>query len=222
MDTVKKRTTMVGIVTLIVGLVIGIGVGVWGIKTSHASNAPAATTSTTSSSTTSSNPSSNSSTIDQNKDESLLTPKDWDHWDPFRDMERMQEQIDRTIRDATEKFSLAPGAPVFRPDAGYSSSFDLRDRKDHYELRAYLPDVNASDVNVKIDNDQTLHVSVKQHKQETKNTKNGNASVTELGQYEQVVTLPEPVRSQDMKMDRHAHEIVITIPKANSNNNSTT
>jgi HSP20 family molecular chaperone IbpA len=216
MDTVKKRTTMVGIVTLIVGLVIGIGVGVWGIKTSHASNAPAATTSTTSSSTTSSNPSSNSSTIDQNKDESLLTPKDWDHWDPFRDMERMQEQIDRTIRDATEKFSLAPGAPVFRPDAGYSSSFDLRDRKDHYELRAYLPDVNASDVTVKIDNDQTLHVSVKQQKQQTKNTQNGSASISELGQYEQVVTLPEPVKSDQMKIDRHGHEIVITIPKAKS------
>ena len=216
MDTVKKRTTMVGIVTLIVGLVIGIGVGVWGIKTSHASNAPAATTSTTSSSTTSSNPSSNSSTIDQNKDESLLTPKDWDHWDPFRDMERMQEQIDRTIRDATEKFSLAPGAPMFRPDVGYSSSFDLRDRKDHYELRAYLPDVNASDVNVKIDNDQTLHVSVKQQKQQTKNTQNGSASISELGQYEQVVTLPEPVKSDQMKIDRHGHEIVITIPKAKS------
>ena len=216
MDTVKKRTTMVGIVTLIVGLVIGIGVGVWGIKTSHASNAPAATTSTTSSSTTSSNPSSNSSTIDQNKDESLLTPKDWDHWDPFRDMERMQEQIDRTIRDATEKFSLAPGAPVFRPDAGYSSSFDLRDRKDHYELRAYLPDVNASDVTVKIDNDQTLHVSVKQQKQQTKNTQNGSASISELGQYEQVVTLPEPVKSDQMKIARHGHEIVITIPKAKS------
>jgi len=228
MDEVKRRTTTVGIVTLIVGLVVGIGIGVWGIKTSHASNASAMTTNSTSGSTTSSNTSSNSSTnaIDQNKDDSLLTPKDWDHWDPFSDMERMQQQIDRAIRDATEKFSFAPGATTFRPSAGYSSSFDLRDRKDHYELRAYLPDVNPSDVNVKIDNDQTLHVSVKQQKQETKNTKNGSASITQLGEYEQVVTLPEPVRSQDMKINRNGHEIVITIPKANSNanknNNSTT
>jgi HSP20 family molecular chaperone IbpA len=136
-------------------------------------------------------------------------------------MERMQEHIDRAIRDATENFSLGPGASMFRPDAGYSSSFDLRDRKDHYELRAYLPDVNASNVNVKIDNDQTLHVSVKQQKQQTKNTKNGSASTTELGEYEQVVTLPEPVRSQDMKINRNGHEIVVTIPKANPNTNST-
>jgi HSP20 family molecular chaperone IbpA len=216
MDTIKTRTTWISIVTLIVGLVVGIGVGVWGIKTSHASNAPATTTNTPSSATPSSNTSPNGNTIDQNKEESLLTPKDWDHWDPFRDMQRMQEQIDRTIRDATEKFSLAPGASTFRSDVGYSSSFDLRDRKDHYELRAYVPDVNPSDVNVKIDNDQTLTVSVKQQKQQTKNTQNGSASMTELGQYEQVVTLPEPVKSDQMKIDRHGHEIVITIPKAKS------
>lgn len=232
MDTIKRRTTMVGIVTLIVGLVVGIGIGVWGINTSHASNTPATTGNTSSSSTSSSNTNSNpgntqsSPSIDQNKDEdSLLSPKDWDHWDPFRDMERMHEQIDRAIRDATEKFSFAPGATALQPDASYSSSFDLHDRKDHYELRAYLPDVNPADVNVKIDNDQTLHVSVKQQKQQTKNTQNGTARITQLGEYEQVVTLPEAVKSDQMKINRNGHEIVITIPKANSNangNNSTT
>src|SRR5205085_226658 len=204
MDEGKRKTTMVGIVTLIVGLVVGIGVGVWGIKTSTASNTPATTAQTR---TTNASSNASNSTIDKDKDDSLLAPKDWDHWDPFRDMERMQEQVDRAIRDATEKFSFAPGASVLRPDAGYSSSFDLHDRKDHYELRAYLPDVNPADVNVKIDNDRMLHVSVKQQKQQTKNTNNANATVTELGQYEQVVTLPEPVRSQDMKIDRHGHEI---------------
>ena len=227
MDTTKRRTAAVGIVTLIVGLIVGIGIGVWGIKTSNASNAPATVTASgTTSVGASSNTSSakSTSTVDQNKDEDpLLIDK---NWNPFTDMERMREQIDRAIRDATEKFSFEPGMDMFKPDAGYSSSFDLRDRKDHYELHAYLPDVNPSDVNVKIDNDQTLHVSVKQQKEQTKNTKNGSASITQLGEYEQVVTLPEPVRSQDMKIDRKGHEIVVTIPKANANtnnaNNSTT
>ena len=120
----------------------------------------------------------------------------------------------------TEQFEISPGATVFRPDAGYSSSFNLRDRNDHYELRAYLPDVNASDVNVRINNDRTLHVSVTQRKQQKKDTKNGSASFTELGQYEQVLTLPEPVKSSEMKVDRQHHEIVITIPEASSRTNS--
>jgi HSP20 family molecular chaperone IbpA len=218
MDMVKRRSTIVGIVTLIVGLIVGIGIGVWGIQTSRANSGPASTTQSTATNNGSSNASNNAS--DENKDDvPLLIDK---NWHPFLDFERMQEQIDRAIRDASEKFSSNQGANIFRPDAGYSSSFDLRDRKDHYELHAYLPDVNPSDVNVKIDNDQTLHVSVKQQKQQTKNTQNGSASVTELGEYEQVVTLPEPVKSDQMKIDRKGHEIVVTIPKANSNATSNT
>jgi HSP20 family molecular chaperone IbpA len=197
MDTIKKTTTMVGIVTLIVGLALGLGVGVWSMKSSQASNAPAAQHSLSAT----------------GKDEPSFATNDSD---PFRQMERMQEEIDRAIRNATEQFQLGPGATAFRPDAGYSSSFDLRDRKDRFELRAYLPDVKASDVNVKIDNDRTLHVSVSQRKQETKNTSAGSASFTELGRYEQVVTLPEPVKSSDMKIERKGHEVVITVPKANA------
>ena len=195
MDTIRKKSTIVGIVTLIIGLGVGLSIGVWGIKTSQAS-APR----TTSDKTTSETPAKTES-----KDSTVLR----DDWDPFRQMQEMQEEVDRTIRRATERFQLGPSASLFRPDAGYSSSFDLRDRKDHYELHAYLPDVNPSDVNVKIDNDQTLRVSVKQQKQQTKNTANGSASMTELGEYEQVVTLPEPVKSDQMKINRNGHEIVI-------------
>jgi len=83
-------------------------------------------------------------------------------------------------------------------------------------LRAYLPQVNASDVNVRVDNDRTLHVSVTQRKQQKKDTTNGSESFTDLGQYEQVVTLAEPVKSGEMKIERSGHEIVITIPKSNS------
>jgi HSP20 family molecular chaperone IbpA len=196
MITINRKMTMVGIVTLIVGLALGLGLGVWSVKNSHASNAPAPR-------------------INSEKRELTVTKSD--EWDPFRQMERMQEEIDRAIRNATEQFQLGPNTATFRPDLGYSSSFDLRDRKNHFELHAYLPDVvKASDVNVKIDNDRTLHVSVSQRKQETKNTSAGSASFTELGRYEQVVTLPEPVKSTDMKIERKGHEVVITVPKANA------
>jgi HSP20 family molecular chaperone IbpA len=189
MDTVSKKTKRAGIVTLIAGLAIGLGIGVCSAKTSYASTAPEQSGSTSKSST---------------------------EWDPVQQMEQMQQEIDHAIRRATQEFEASSKAAFFQPSVGYSSSFDLRDRKDHYELRAYLPDVKAADVNVKIDNDRTLDIQVTQHKQETKNTAGGNASFTELGKYEQVITLPEPVRSSEMKINRQDHEVVITIPKANA------
>jgi HSP20 family molecular chaperone IbpA len=188
MDTVTKKANRAAKVTLIVGLAIGLGISVWSAKTSHASTVPGQQTATSEKNT---------------------------EWDPLREMERMQEEIDRAIRRATRQFEAAPNAAWFHPSAGYSSSFDLEDRGDHYELRAYLPDVKASDVNVKIDNDRTLHVSITQRKEETKKTSSGSASFKELGKYEQVVTLPEPVRSSEMKIERHDHEVLVTIPKAN-------
>ncbi len=143
METIKKKTTMVGVTTLIVGLALGLGIGVWGIRSMQASS-PAA-------------PKAQTPPKAEAQEPSVARGEEWN---PFREMERMQQEIDRVIRNATEQFQIGPSASVFRPDAGHSSSFDLRDRKDHFELRAYLPDAEASDVNVKIDNDKTLHVSV--------------------------------------------------------------
>jgi HSP20 family molecular chaperone IbpA len=197
-NTIKNRTTIVGIVTLILGLALGLGIGVWSVKNSQARSASGAQVNLSSPAL--------SATAEPSFGKN--------EWDPFRQMERMQEEIDPAIRSATKHFELNPGAMVFRSDAGYSSSFDLRDGKNSFELRAYLPDAKASDVNVRVDNDRTLHVGVTQRKEETKSTSGGSGSFTELGHYEQVVTLPEPVKSSEMKVDRHDHEIVITIPKA--------
>jgi HSP20 family molecular chaperone IbpA len=184
-------------VTLLIGLGLGVGLGAWFVKGSQAADPFAAQQTFT-------GPASQKSPSTDIKGEG----------DQFREMERMHEKINRATRNSTDQFEFGSGATIFRPDAGYSSSFDLRDRKDHYELRAYLLDVKASDVNVRIDNDRTLHVSVKQRKHEKSDTTNGSASFSELGEYEQVVTLPEPVKSSEMKIDRRGHEMVITIPKS--------
>jgi HSP20 family molecular chaperone IbpA len=199
MDQSKKRTTAVGLATLVVGLALGLGIGVWAVGNMHASNAA-----NTISSTTRTTP----------KAEKFTSGDRPDDWDPFRQMERMQDEIDRVIRNATQQFQLGPGATAFRPDGGYSSQFELRDRKDHFELRAYLPDAEASDVNVKIDDDRTLHVNVDHKNKQTKKDGAREARMTELGHYEQVVTLPEAVKSADMKVERNGHEVIITIPKA--------
>ena len=91
MDVIKRETTLVGVVTLIVGLGLGLGIGVWGIKTSQGSSLR--TTSDKKTSETSAKIEPNDSSEDSTV---------WrDDWDPFRQMQEMQEEIDRTIRRAT-------------------------------------------------------------------------------------------------------------------------
>ena len=115
---------------------------------------------------------------------------------------------------ATEQFRMAAGAMPLTRDFGYSSSLDVRDRKDHFEVRAYLPDAETKDVKVKTEGDQTLRVSVSHHKHAKKEGDGERMMASEFGTYEQLVTLPEPVKVEEMKVDTRDNEIVVTIPKA--------
>src|SRR4051794_23790238 len=105
----NKEPMLVGIVTLLVGLGLGLGLGAWFVKSSQAGNLSGAQQPFT------------SLVLQQ-----AATSTTSEEWGALRQLERMQEEIDRAIRDATEQFQFSAGGTVFRPDAGYSSSFDLR------------------------------------------------------------------------------------------------
>jgi HSP20 family molecular chaperone IbpA len=192
METPKKKTTLVGVTTLIAGLLLGAGIGVWSAHKSEASNNAAESRHLSSPVIQP-----NSSATDEKSDAS-------------REFDRLHEEINRAIRRAMEEFELDGTMGHFRPQVGYSSSFDLRDRGDHFEIHAYLPDAKTSDLKVQLDEGNVLHLSATQHRQEVKS----EAQVTEMGRYEEVITLPEAVRREAMKIDRKDDEVIITIPKA--------
>jgi HSP20 family molecular chaperone IbpA len=193
METLKRNSTLMAAITLIVGVGLGAGITSWTSRSQAASS---------------------NEKVVASADERRPAIARSDEWDPFREMERMREEIDRTIRRATEQFRLdAPSTPWMR-EAGYSSSLDVRDRGDRFELRAYLPDAETKDVKVKDDGDRAVRVSVS-HRRQQKKQRNGEETMfSELGTYEQLVTLPEPVNTKDMKVDTRDNEVVITIPKA--------
>ena len=192
METLKKKSTLLAAVTLIIGVALGAGIVSWTSRSEAASSAKQ---------------------VDKSEDRRPMITRS-ESWNPFREMERMQEEIDRVMRRATEQFRMNAGATPFTRDFGYSSSLDVRDRDDHFEVRAYMPDAETKDVKVKTEGDRALRVSVSHRKQQKKEENGGQAMFSELGTYEQLVTLPEPVKIDDMKVDTRNNEIVITVPKA--------
>ena len=194
MEVLKRKSTLVAALTLIIGVGLGLGIGTWTSRSDAASS------------------SSKPATVEREEVRRPSISRSGE-WDPFREMERMQDEIDRAIRRATEQFRLGPSTEPFSRDLSYSSSLDVRDRDDHFEVRSYLPDAEAKDVKVTTEGEQTLRVKVS-HRKEQKKEDDAQSVFRELGHYEQVVTLPEPVNSKDMKVDTREHEFVITIPKA--------
>lgn len=133
---------------------------------------------------------------------------------PFQEMRDLQAQIDQSIDKMVERFHSDPQFSGFQDYPGYSLSLDVRDLKDRYEVQADLPDAKASDVHVSLKDGQTLNVEVSRKETQNSDQKNAATSLIELGQFDQMVQLPTPVRADQMKVQRQGHELIITIPKA--------
>ncbi len=137
---------------------------------------------------------------------------DFKNWDPFSDLRAMQKDMDRMFNDSIARFR---SQDLFKgiPDApGYSLSLDVRDLTDRFEVHAALPDAKASDISVKLTDDHTLEVNVSN---KTSKDDQGSSS-TSWGQYAQTIRLPAPVQVDKMKVERHAHDLRIILPKASA------
>jgi len=142
-----------------------------------------------------------------------LFPGADDAWDPFREMRDLQAEMDQMFQRSISRFQLSPLMDPFKNDTGYSLSLDVRELKDRYEVRAYLPDAKATDANVKLDGNR-LQVEVTNRPTASQQDTNSVVQTEEWGHYTQVVELAGKLNGNQMKVEHKNHELLITIPKA--------
>ena len=206
-DDVKKtlsKPMVVGLVTLILGVLIGVAAEKYAGRSPVLAHSSQATTAA-----------SGSPTVETTNRQALdaLIPDVIDPWDPFREMRNLQAEMDEMFRNSITRFHMNPQMDIFKDDAGYSLSLDVRELKDRFEVRAFLPDAKAPDAKVKLTGN-LLEVEVTHQQMEKKPGGNGSATATEWGRYTQMVELAGNLKSDQMKVERKDHELLITIPKA--------
>ena len=202
--TTVSKPMVIGLVTLtlVLGIVIGVAVGKYGKGSSVPAQAEQAAVAAT--------PLTGGITPPLLPDPFASDP--FDSWDPFREMRSLQAEMDEMFRRSIARFRQSPRMNIFTDDAGYSLSLDVRELKDRYEVRGFLPDAKAADAKVNLQGNR-LEVEVT-HRQIAKGTNNAPDTVTEWGRYIQSVDLAGNVKSDQMKVERKEHELLITIPKA--------
>jgi len=147
------------------------------------------------------------------KEPDAFIPDANEPWDPFREMRSLQAEMEEMFRRSIARFHMNPKMDLFQDDAGYSLSLDVRELKDRYEVRAFLPDAKASDANVKLEKNR-LTVEVAHRQTEKQQRHNEADTVTEWGRYTQTVDLAGNLKSDQMKVERKQHNLLITNPKA--------
>ena len=137
-------------------------------------------------------------------------------WDPMAEMQRMQSDMNQFFSRAMTEFGMNQNFLTMRNEPGFSSSIDVRDKGDHYEVHALLPNRDISNVKVRAEGNNRLRIGAIASKKEKKTDNNGEMLMHEWGDYEQLVTLPGPANTNKMQVDRKEHEIVVSLPKSKS------
>lgn len=101
--------------------------------------------------------------------------------------------------------SIAPGLQT----GATASKFQLEDRGDAYILTSTLPEEQARNVSVNVDNERSITITSKLEKQSTA----GGATAFSSGSSTQSMTLPGPVRGEELRMDYRNGRLEIVLPK---------
>ena len=145
-------------------------------------------------------------------DPALLPLSEWDR-DIFARMESMRREMDRAFDEAFSEFRTAPEHKGFFDEPRFGSSLDLKEEGDNYVVRAYLPDRDMQNISVTAE-DRTLKIEAKEEEATKKEGQAGALHSTRKAAYSQFVTLPGPVQSDKMKVEKKAGMLVVTLPKA--------
>ena len=145
-------------------------------------------------------------------DPSLLAPLSAWEADVFARMKEMRRDMDRAFDEAFGEFRGLPEHKGFFDEPRFGSSVELREEGDNYIVRAYLPDRDMQEINVNVQ-DRTLRIEAKEQETKKKEGDAGGLHSTRKAAYSQLLTLPGPVQSDKMKVEKKEGMLVVTLPK---------
>ena len=129
-------------------------------------------------------------------------------WDPFAEMDRMQQQIDRWMQGAAPGLNLTPRSSLFSA-ATAQPDIRIEEDSDAYRVRISVPEGSELALDTEI-NERRLTVSgeVSAHKDET-----GSGSMQRFfssSQFSRQFTLND---SLGIRKETVGNEVIITLPK---------
>jgi HSP20 family protein len=138
-------------------------------------------------------------------------------WDPWTEMRRIQQQVDRAFEESWQRMHSDIGA--LEPVAAVPAESDvvLKEDKGDYVVTASLPGIDESDLDVSLDG-RLLRISAQSQGQQQETADNGQVVQEETYQssLQRAFTLPGPVNASKMHTQFEDGVLTVTIPKAAS------
>ncbi len=136
----------------------------------------------------------------------------FDSWDPFEEMDQIQNVMNRMFRDS---FNRGPRGNGFaRQNMSYEPDLDMQETADAYLIRLDLPGVEKDKINVKIQNN-VLMISGERKSEKEENAQNGGYYRMEssFGSFMRSFPIPTDADSNGMTAESKNGVLTIRLPK---------
>lgn len=137
----------------------------------------------------------------------------FDDWDPFQEMERIQRQMNRMFRDSFEKASHDKNFEMLSQKGFFEPDMDLKDTGKAYVVRMDAPGLSKDEINVDL-RGNLLSVSGERKSDVDEKQEGFVKKERSFGYFSRAVSLPEDINAQGIKADYDKGVLVVTIPKA--------
>ncbi len=130
-------------------------------------------------------------------------------WDPFRELFLLQERMNRLF---DQTFSRS------RPQAGefdggtWTPAVDLFESQDNVILKAELPGVDQSEIELRVDSDR-ISIKGKRRMKEAITQEHFHRMERAFGPFSRSFTLPTPVDAENVKAEFKSGILVVVLPK---------
>jgi len=140
----------------------------------------------------------------------------------WREMDRMFEEYDspaplrRRVSRLFENFLGAFRHPRQVTTGSFIPSLDLTEHDAEYVIKADLPGIREQDVDLRIDDSNTLTVSGERREEETKQVRGYEYSERTYGSFSRSVSLPAGIDASKIEADFRNGVLEIHVPKLES------
>src|SRR4051812_48765786 len=130
-------------------------------------------------------------------------------WEPLRELTTLQNEMNRLFGSVMDAPSQQGNGGTLRR---WMPAMDLVETGDHFVLRADLPGMSESDVNIEVE-DRVLTISGERKAEQTENKDGYHRVERAFGAFSRSLTLPEGVDAESVSASFDKGVLEVRIPK---------
>ncbi len=135
-----------------------------------------------------------------------------DTWDPFREMDDMQNMMNRMFRDSFNRGMMTQGVSGGHA-LSYNPDIDILSKDNEYVVTVDLPGIEKDKIDVKVKNGQLILSGQREAQKETDEDSGFYQMERSFGSFYRTFPLPEDAASEGIKAESKNGVLTIHIPR---------